>query len=1070
MDGFSHTAILASAGSGKTWQLSTRYLRLLARGASPLRILASTFTRAAAGEIRDRILSRLAEAAEDETKCRELGAAISIPGLTRGRVREVLCGLIRELHALQIRTLDSFFASIVRSFSLELGIPADAAIVEGGAELALRREAIRAMLEERDHEDLIEMLRALIEGRSDRNVIRAIDQAVGDLHDLYREAPAHAWEAIGFWPLATESEIADAIAGLERGRSTVSDSRHLKALDRDTACARACKRESGVDWGEFIGGGLAAVVAAEGDLAYHRKPIARELVPHYRALVRHARGAIRNMIASRTRATRDLLERYDRAYERVRLARGAMTFADLTAAVTSDRIARRPELLNDLYYRLDGRIDHLLLDEMQDTSVPQWRALKPMIEEIVSTRAGERTFFCVGDVKQSIYGWRDACPELLETLCATYPGLAQETLSKSRRSAQPVIDVVNRVFAGLSTNPALAEDQAAARAWDAGWRTHETVYAQMPGCVELRAVARAKNGHRDEANERQDVVRFNEAADLAADLHHRRPDLQIGILTRTNKAAARMLFEVGPVRRNLPATARGGGLLTDAAPVNVILDALKLADHPGHSIAAFNVMHSPLGAHLGLVDSGEASENQRKASAAAQSIRAAVQERGFAAVIDEWASAIAASADAWQLRRLHALIDAADLFERGLSAAPTRCDEFVRAAAAIIAADPPPAPVEVMTIHKSKGLEFDAVILPDLQGRITDRSQVNFVAERESAGGTVRAICAGRTKEAAWSQFDDLRPMYEAHCTRMARESLCLLYVAMTRAKQGLYMLIDPVNRLKDGSLSSTVRASPAGILTSALGNGPPDAGTLVFAHGDADWMARPPAADSRGGAIESADSVTAPIRLAPPARTRPAASRSPAAQAAREHARTLGDLLRPRPNEAFDRGLGLHVLFEQIEWLDEREPSKEECLEALARALPRRGHAWRDEVVTFFFAAIGREGVRRMLSRGDHADARVWREHRFARQDGEAVVQGAIDRLVAWFGGDGRRRCCTRAMVIDFKTDEIEAADCAIRASTYEAQIAAYRAAAAEFLGIEPSMVEATLVFVAPGEVVGCQ
>ncbi len=1059
---FAHSTILASAGSGKTWQLSTRYLRLLALGASPSRMLASTFTRAAAGEIRDRILKRLAEAASQPKKLAELRQAIDMPRFTRQQAHEVLQRFVREMPAVQIRTLDSFFAAIVRSFSLELGLPRNAVIVDGERAVALRREAIRAMLEATDHDALVEILRQLIEGRSDRGVGSAIDATVRSLHELYREAPREAWEAIDFWPVLNEAEVARAISVLEEAGRTAAlpTAHHRNALTKDLERLLACRPDSGHDWAEFLAAGLSKVIAAGGDMLYYKKPVPPELLAPYRRLIHHARGVVRNMVVLRTRATRDLLEKYDLAYDRTHRPRGEFTFADLTGLVTDRAMLDRPDLLSELAFRLDGRIDHLLLDEMQDTSMRQWRALSALAEEILATRPGERTFFCVGDVKQSIYGWREACPELLESLPETYDAIETITLAKSWRSSPVVIDAVNHVFAGVSGNPALENHSETASSWDSGWLAHSTEKEDLAGYVELRTVRRAGD------DENQDEARLNEAADLVADLHHRAPHITIGVLTRTNKAAARMVYELGPSRRNIPATARGGGILVDSPPVNAILDAFRLADHPGHSVAAFNVMHSPLGPHLSFTDTGDAQENQHRAVRLSRFIRTLVQERGYAGVIDQWVRAIASSSDARQVRRMHDLIEVAGRFDRERSrtvGGGIRCDEFVRWAEAMASADPPPAPVEIMTIHKSKGLEFDAVVLPDLDVKIADSSKIDVVAARRGASGPITAICRG-AKEAVWEQCDDLRELFQSHIGRLARESLCVLYVAMTRAKQGLYMLIDPAKRLASGDLSSNVPKTLAGILASALGNIPIDAETVVYSEGDAKWMekkqkARPAPAIDR-------DRIEMPIALSPTTSARASAAAAPSQHVGFGEPHTLGDLLRREPDEAFDRGRAMHALFELIEWIEDGLPGREKCMDAICRTVPRRPREWCEQAVDRFFNCLDDAEIRAILSRNRamngraNGELRVWREMRFAREVAGAVQSGAIDRLVARSNGNGG---WSSASVIDFKTDEVSRDDCSARAASYEAQVSAYRAAVAEFLRIDRAAVDATLVFVHP-------
>src|SRR5690606_33260183 len=146
---------------------------------------------------------------------------------------------------------------------------------------------------------------------------------------------------------------------------------------------------------------------------------------------------------------------------RLRREHGLLLFSDVPLMLARMMPAGpgddRPTL-EPLYYRLDGRVQHLLLDEFQDTSPPQWSILRPFAEEIRagagSAREGgpRRSFFCVGDVKQAIYGWRDGCAEVFDQVVADLhlPAGAQETLATSRRTAPVVLDVVNEVFENIA--------------------------------------------------------------------------------------------------------------------------------------------------------------------------------------------------------------------------------------------------------------------------------------------------------------------------------------------------------------------------------------------------------------------------------------------------------------------------------------------------------------------------------------------------------------------------------------------------------------------------------------------
>ena len=110
--------IRASAGTGKTFQLSNRYLAQLQAGAAPEQMLATTFTRKAAGEILERILIRLAEASVQDDQCRQLASFLKNPSLTQTRCLQLLEQLVRRLHRVRVSTLDAFFMQIASSFTL----------------------------------------------------------------------------------------------------------------------------------------------------------------------------------------------------------------------------------------------------------------------------------------------------------------------------------------------------------------------------------------------------------------------------------------------------------------------------------------------------------------------------------------------------------------------------------------------------------------------------------------------------------------------------------------------------------------------------------------------------------------------------------------------------------------------------------------------------------------------------------------------------------------------------------------------------------------------------------------
>ncbi len=145
---FPHVVIRASAGTGKTFQLSNRFLGLAAAGFPPDHILATTFARKAAGEILERVLTRLAEAADSDACLTELTGHLQCTSFSHDACVALLRNLINHLHRLQIGTLDSFFVQMAGSFSLELGLPLGWRIIESLEDHRLRADAIQASLGE----------------------------------------------------------------------------------------------------------------------------------------------------------------------------------------------------------------------------------------------------------------------------------------------------------------------------------------------------------------------------------------------------------------------------------------------------------------------------------------------------------------------------------------------------------------------------------------------------------------------------------------------------------------------------------------------------------------------------------------------------------------------------------------------------------------------------------------------------------------------------------------------------------------------------------------------------------
>lgn len=1038
-----HRLVLASAGTGKTWQLTGFFLRLLLRGVPPESVLATTFTRKAAGEILDRVLRRLVDAAERRDEREQLGEDVGTR-LSEARVRELLVALTRRLDRFRVRTLDAFFVQLAHLFALDLGLPPDWSIVEEAADEALRREAIARALERADALELLEILRSLQQAGATRSVEWLLRDRAKVGRDAFLDSPPAAWSRVQAPPGPTTEELIAArevIAAQEVPRR-----KNGNLNDRwEESLANALAALDHGRWEGFADKGLGSKVAA-GETSYDRHAISPALAAAVRTCLRQAAHVLVGEVARENNAALRWLTRFEAAYEELKGEERSYRFEDLPKALhprEENRLAAREVV----WYRLDGRIDHLLLDEFQDTAPVQWRILEHLASEILADGTGARSFFCVGDVKQSIYGWREAEPRLLATLHERYPVLLPERLRRSFRSSRIVLETVEHVFCRIGENAALTDDparQRAARAWQADFDHLEPL--DLPGAAFLV-----------EAQARNEDAALELAADRAGAILEQAPQATIGLLLRRNLHIGALIYLLG--RRRIRASGEGGNPLVDSAAVQHLLSLLHLADHPGDSAAAFHVAHSPLAAPAGLTPAGFRAE----AEEAAAGVRRRLAREGYGAFGASFLDVVAQGYDAWDQKRFAQLVDLAYAFDAraGLRTAP-----FVEHVRVTPVEDPSATQVKVMTIHSAKGLEFDAVILPELDLPLSLRD-TPLLTSRPDPAGLLAAVSHSRGE--AVCRLDPapggLAQLWDEREERETREALCLLYVGMTRAKHRLELVVQPASK---SSANGKPSHSFAGILRGALAVGPRRGDPCLWAHpeNDAQWFPRPEAATPAARSAPAGSSARSRISFKPEARDRALAPRAPSAEEGGGRVAPR-ELLRSPNAEARVRGRLMHRWLQEVAWLDEPAPDDAALLE-LGRetaddALLRR-------ILGEFRGYLGRPNVRALLSRpagGSAEELEVWRERPFAvllpaAGDGRELWSGSFDRVVL------RRRAgeLVAAELIDFKTDDVRAAELDARALFYRPQLAGYRRVLARMTDLSPERIAARLLFLALDEV----
>lgn len=1038
---FRNVIVRASAGTGKTFQLSNRYIALAADGVSPDTILATTFTRKAAGEILQRVLFRLAEAADDPKKLAALAQNIQAASFDRPRCLAVLRRLLRQVHRLRVSTLDSFFIQIAQSFALELGLPPGWQIAEELDDARLRNDAIRSVLQKEDTADVVRLMHLLTKGEASRSVAEQIAGLVSELYGYYTEAPPEAWSALPRRTPLKKEAFDEAILALESA-PLPADKRFEKARAGDLANALA---ES---WPEFLSKGIAAKVLA-GERKYYKKDLPDELVAAYVPLLEHARAELVNRIVDQTEATHHLLARFDEAYRQMKLRRRSLRFDDVTRLL-ADRLDESE--LGRVVYRLDARVAHLLLDEFQDTSPGQWHVLRPFAQRITGTHGDGapspghgQSFFCVGDVKQAIYGWRGGVAEIFEALEDELAGLSFDSLEKSWRSSVPVIETVNRIFRNLSSNDVLDRYPDAAAHWQGRYAEHSTARTELEGhCRLIVAPAAEEDGD-------QKTTTLTHAADHVAQLAETVPNGSIGVLVRTNAAVARMIYELR--QRKVEASEEGGNPLTDSPAVQLLMSLMTLADHPGDTAARFHVAHSPLAGPVNLQDF----RDEHAALRFSRLARRRLVDEGYGPVLRSWTEQLAAHCDRRDLNRLLQLIELAYAYEPG---ATTRPDDFVEYVETKRVESPSAARVRVMTVHQSKGLQFDACVLPELDSRLRGQPP-QLVVGRPGPAQPIERICRYVSKDLQTLLPRKFQEMFASYERQQIEEALCVLYVALTRPIHALHIVIAPAKENE-----KSIPATAAGILRAALApDRPCEAHAVLYENGNPAWTDLLPPAEPRA-AVEEAPPLVVRLAARKGAARRGLESQSPSGLEGGPRV-DLAEQMRLDRSAAMDWGTAMHACFEQIRWLDDGEPAEALLRRKLqALQLPQTDLG---AVIGRFRRALTKPDVRAVLSRSAYPpqlQATVCNERPFVVRHEETILRGAIDRLVVLFEGE----TAVSAEILDFKSDALDPSspsDVKAKREHYRPQLEAYRSAVAQLYGLREEQITTRLVFVEPGLIV---
>ncbi len=1083
-----HSAwVAANAGAGKTHTLANRVTRLLLARTDPGRILCLTFTKAAAAEMQGRLFKQLGEWSmlpnkELERRVAEIGAGLGGPEDMR-RARQLFAKALETPGGLKILTIHAFCQNLLSRFPLEAGVPASFDVLDEQTARELIAQARTRMLERSGSGDAARAsaLAFLLTQTSEATLNAILDAALGaDKRKLDRFFEALGTQDVG-------AAVRRAHGAGEDGPDAICRAfcEELLELAEDLRSVAAWMAAGSKTDSERASALLAVLAMPPGVAMYEayralwltqageprKEPVTKRhsaTRPELRAAVDRLQAELLAVeerrraahAAALAEAALTIAEAVRAEYVRAKEARGALDYDDLI--VKTRQLLEEREAAPWVLYKLDGGIDHVLIDEAQDTSPEQWRIVRALTAEFFAPDAATRwradgkqpvarTIFAVGDEKQSIFSFQGADPaqfdvhrrDFGEAAKAAGRGFVDQPLVVSRRSVRDVLQFVDTVF---------KPDEARAGLTSAGGAIEHRYLREARGRVELWETTKPTDAEDTDPYELPPFDYVGEASPVAQLARRVAEQIRqwIGRTTLAGHDAAvkagdimillprREPFGSAVIRelklRGVPVAGADRIVLTEQIAVTDLIALGRFVLLPEDDLTLAAVLRSPLCRvredemfHLchdregtlwsALQRRGGETETLREAHEFLAEMR---RRADFAPPYEFYAHALGPLGMRRRLlKRLgHEAIDAIDEF-LSLSFAYEAANapslegflHWIERGGAQIKRDMERArdEVRVMTVHGAKGLEADIVILPDTTGLpslANDRGNLLYTQD-----GVLYPLADAQAPRAVLAAK-------EAAKARMLEEHRRLLYVALTRARDRLVVCgFEGKRGMKDGSWYALARRA-----AQEIGVKLTRAGETVHVVGEAE--------DSDGGAATVA---VAAASVAPSWLTTPAPRDAPAPRLVRpfdaagmDEPATLSPLA---DNKRFRRGLLVHALLAHLP-----ETAKHERA-ALARQFLRLRNVPDDEAEALAqetLAVLDDPAFAAAFATGSRAEVAIVAD--LPELGHAARVNGRIDRLAV--GDDS-------VLIVDFKTNRPPPTREADVAPLYLTQMALYRAAA---------------------------
>ncbi len=902
----SNAIVAASAGSGKTWMLVTRILRLLLEGAEPGGIMALTFTRKAAGEMQQRLAERLYELATlDDTA---LDKALTELGLQPTDHYRQTARSLYEYHQychypVRTQTFHSFCQDILARFPLEADVPPGFQLLESST--LLIQQARDALF----NEAAVDMNSPLAQN------LEALLSACGSLFSLEKALNSFLHQRSDWWAFTenNNNNCDYATDVLKQQLDVDLDSnpievffkpRNLEMLRQFSALLAQHDTKTNLKFADTIAMSLAQETYNQQtfntlyDCFYTGTgtPRVRKDSPTLRKkLGDDGTDQLLELNTLLTARIHDALDQYNRQktfelnrlwyqcgetyinhYQTLKRQQRLLDFTDLEWRTY--KLLQGSENALWVQYKLDQRIDHLLIDEFQDTNPTQWQLILPLLEEMASSELEKpRSIFIVGDEKQSIYSFRRAKPELLGRAAdwlEQHLAASRFPMNKSWRSSPAIINAVNEIFSQDIFKTSLP-----------GFHHHETNREALAGKVTLLPLTRPESDQVDnietpfrnplqQPRYEQSGIYLQEGQQIAQVIQQLMNDNiivgegeeahcinydDIFILVRKRTHVAD--YETALRQAGIPYLGANKGTFLDCLEIQDMEALLDTLLTPFNNLSLAQVLKSPLfsahdehlmliakhgGSHLWIDRLANMQSELPPDHPLNRAYRYIQRWRTLtdkipvhdlldriyseANVLERYKSSTPESLKPRVHANLVRFMELALELDSGRYPSLMHFLQYLRSLKQLVTDAPDEAPVEVaesrvkiMTIHASKGLEAPVVFLADTITSDKDRSALETLVDWpvEQAQPRVFQLIPGKdTKNEKSSQLVQQQQQHQQ------QENANLLYVALTRAKQLLYVsACQPANSQSSQHWYHNIQSALKNIATEL------DDGSLEYAY-----------------------------------------------------------------------------------------------------------------------------------------------------------------------------------------------------------------------------------------------